>query len=605
MTAVIGEQALNEFRGGLTGCRGLDLLNQNGGRLLVQLPVGVGKSRWIDAITLEALGGGDYDLVVVLSPTRQLINERAPLRSPPPGARVVNLRPRPSRKCGPDRDAAWKKYEAAGLGALGRVEVCGPCPLRGKCFWPGQYGRGLKGARLVYATQAHLERSRGFLASLRAWAGAERPLTLLDEISFLGKSFEGVVRADDLGRFLRALRLSAGGAGVPPLRHRAWVRLVEALQGASTRDLQAGDWRPPPMGHRWAAAVQRAGLRRFGADFRYLGHALAEFGHSPVGSRLRDAAGDVRYSARPYVGDCLVFSGTADPALARYRLGKDLASPFAGHRFAHPGTRWYNLASPAGTRQYFARHAPQALDFFAALVARRASEGKRVLLVAKKCFVELCAAGLNERLRPHGLEVVTGGWSEQRLAAPGVVPLINYGLIGTNLFEGFDAAYCLTGYYVHGGAVNACLQDLTRRDLRLPIKVETAGSPLRRRASAADPDDRYHDVARLAQPALELQEHAAVVQAVGRVRPFTRPREVVTFQMAELPGVAYDAEFRTLAEARRHFGVPTRRASRAADLAGRVRALRLRGLTQAEAAAELGVSTRTVRRHERGPAGPP
>ena len=64
----------------------------------------------------------------------------------------------------------------------------------------------------------------------------------------------------------------------------------------------------------------------------------------------------------------------------------------------------------------------------------------------------------------------------------------------------------MTSYYVDEGVVDQCLQDLTRRDLRVPIRIETVGDPKRRRAGVVDPDDRFYDVAGLAQPALELKE---------------------------------------------------------------------------------------------------
>jgi DNA-binding NarL/FixJ family response regulator len=94
-----------------------------------------------------------------------------------------------------------------------------------------------------------------------------------------------------------------------------------------------------------------------------------------------------------------------------------------------------------------------------------------------------------------------------------------------------------------------------------------------------------------------------VVQAVGRVRPFTRPREVITFQMAQLPGVTYDTEFATLGEAREFFAVASRRQQKQADLAARVAELRCQGLSQAETAARLGVTERTVRNYEKGRTG--
>src|SRR5262249_70530 len=158
--------------------------------------------------------------------------------------------------------------------------------------------------------------------------------------------------------------------------------------------------------------------------------------------------------------------------------------------------------------------------------------------------------------------------------------LINYGMIGTNLFEHFDAVYCLTGFYVHEGVVNECLQDITREDLRLPIKIETIGNPKRRVASVVDPAHRYYDTARHVQAALAFQEDNGVMQAVGRVRPFTRPREVITFQMAELPGVTYDAEFTTLAEARRCFRIESGRETKKATRAAQIEALRRSGLSQ-------------------------
>src|SRR5262249_47380086 len=112
-TRIASEEGLAEFRARLTGRYGLELLRRHGGRALVQLPVGVAKSRWIDEIPVEAATSGAYDVVVVLCPTRRLIEERAPLRSPPPGTKVVKIRPRPSRRCGRRRNAQWKLHEAA------------------------------------------------------------------------------------------------------------------------------------------------------------------------------------------------------------------------------------------------------------------------------------------------------------------------------------------------------------------------------------------------------------------------------------------------------------------------------------------------------------
>jgi hypothetical protein len=599
-TAIRGEAALADFRARLTGRYGLELVRQHGGRAEVQLPVGVGKSRWMDAITFEAATKNVYDLVVVLAPTRQLVEERAPLRSPPVGLKVINIRPRPARRCGRRRNAQWKLYDAAGMAALGREEICGTCPRLAKCYWPRQYGKSLRNARIVYATQSHLERDPSFLISLRSWVRADRMLTLLDETNFIAASQEETITAAELQQFIESLRQASPGRGFDRT-HQRWRSLAELLAEASTVGLQEGRWRAPPIPPAWAAAVQRTGVRRYGTAYRFPAYRLSQLRYSPTESRRRGEGGAIQFAARPYVGDCLIFSGTADPEFTAYRLGKGLASPFSGLTFSHPGTRWYNIASPIGARRYFARHAPQLLDFFAGLVVRRAAEGRRALLVVKKLFAAWCANELAERFAALGadLRVVTEGWTEGLLQDPRVVPLITFGMIGTNLFEHFDVVYCLSGFYVHEGVVNQCLQDVIREDLRLPIRIETVGSPKRRLATVADPAHRFYDIAPLAQPALEQQEHHVVVQAVGRVRPFTRPREVITFQMGALPGVAYDAEFRTLGEARRAFGILSRREQKAADLADKIAVLRGGHKSQVEVAKALGISVRTVRNYER------
>jgi hypothetical protein len=603
ITVIRGEQALAEFRQGLTGRRGLDLLAQSNGRVLVQLPVGIGKSWWLDEITIAALGV--YALVLIFCPTRRLIEERRPLIEPPRHLKIVKLRRRPSKRCGPARDHAWKAYETRNLGALGRAEICDSCPLRRGCFWPDQYGEGLEGARLIYATQTHLDRAPGFIETLRDRAGAATSLALIDESNAIATPARSVITSDDLLRFHETLEATTLDDEQLGRYHQKWTAAVAMLQEASTADLQDHNWRFPRVRADWAVQVQRTGVRHFGDDFRFPGFALNHFARSAIETRRRGEHGEIEFANRIITGDCIIFSGTTNTAFAQHRLGGELATPFSDYRFVHPETRFWNLASSIGTRRFFSRNAAQVLDFFAALVAQRVAVGKRVLLIGKKRFIPACAAGLNQRFVELGAElrVQTEGWTTESLQDRAVVPLIGYGMIGTNIFEDFDAAYCLSGYYVNEPIVNQCVQDLVRRDLEVPITIETVGIPKRRRARVVDPEHRFYDVAKLVQPALEFREANVVVQAIGRVRPFSRPREIITFQMGELPGVTYDAEFTTLGAARRHFGIPGRQERRKAARKAAIADLRAKGHTQAETARTLGISERTVRTYENPPTG--
>ncbi len=458
---------------------------------------------------------------------------------------------------------------------------------------------------MIYATHAHFGWAPDFATQLAGWASADRVLTLLDEVGFAATSFRRRVTHRDLALFADVLDAMPHGREIVP--DRDWGYLARLLLRAPTADLRSTAWRLPFFSLKWAIAVQASGWAAHGEQFRFLGHDLQQFGRSPLESRERHANGDLSFAAPPAVrGDIAIFSGTALPEFLRFRLGRDLACPFAGYRFGHPGTRWYNIASRLGMRTHFPGNADQVLDFFAGLVSRRLGEGRRPLLIAKKRFVGLCAAGLRRRLgeyHPSPVEIATGDWDTIDLMRPDVIPLINFGLIGTNLFECFDCAYCLTGFYVNPEIVDTILQDVLASDGHLPITITTEGSPRRRRARVADPRQRIYDVNRLAQYALDQQEHDVVLQAVGRVRPYTRPREVITFQCAAHPQLDYDREFNSIEEARRFFEIPTRRERERDRNADRVRAAQQAGMTQREAAAALQLGRSTVKRYWNQPPG--
>lgn len=601
MILVSGDEELRAFREAWTGTRILELLGEYGGRMRIDWAVGVGKSTSIDQTIEAAVRGGRYDLVLALFPTRRVIDERAWIKERPRGVKVVNLRPRPRKHCGKERDKAWQDFERRELGALGRITICGACPRRSGCFWPRQYGKHLCSARVIFGTQAHLERAPSFILQIASWTRADRILVLLDEANFIMKSYGRRIRHEDLVRFVEVLELL--GLRTRSTRHREWAERCRLLLSATTPDLRDPAWQLRRFSTSWALAVQQLGVATHGDRFKFIAYDVLQFGYSPIPSRERDERGQISFAAPPHLNvDFVIYSGTAHPAFAAYRLGKDFKSPFSEYRFLHPETRWFNIASSLGTRRFFKKNAPQILDFFAGLVARRLKEGRRPLLVAKKCFVAECVAGLEDRFRDLGLggvRVVTGNWSRVDLSNPAIVPLISFGTIGTNLFEQFDCAFCLTGYYVTEDVLDTVLQDLLASDCHIPLRIRTEGRPRRRTAGVRDAKDEFVDLHPLAQLALDQLEMDVVLQAVGRVRPYTRPREVITFQCGGHPQLDYTAEFNCLGEARSFFGIPSARARKVATTRARIMALKADGFVQRKAAGEIGISLSTIKRYWR------
>jgi len=588
---------LQLLRAKLDGAALLGRLDELGGKFLVSAPIGAGKSFAVDSVIRAAVGR--YSLIVALSPTREVQSEREMVRQPPDGLKVVVLRPRPSGDCGKELDRRWKIYERNALSLLGRAELCGGCDRVETCFWPLQYSvRYLEGARVIFGTQSHLERSPYFLSQMQQATCAEgRVLVILDESRCVMARARRSIPRRNIEMYIDALstlRRVRGG------RHHNLIYQSTLLLSANTSDLRSTDWDVGrPSSSKWELAAQRAGVDKYGAEFRDIAHDFNLFAHSPLTSRERGDDGSVIFAVTPFLGvDTLIMSGTSNPEFIAHRLGMVLPDPFSGLRIFHPGTDWTNIASRIGMRKFFPSNFPQICDFFASLVSKRLSEGKRPLLIVKKRFKELTLRKMQQRLRELGREdarVVDGYAADADLSAPWTVPIISFGSIGTNRFEDFKAAYCVSGFYASGPDVENLLQEVRASDYRIAVDLRSEGFPPRRIAGAANAADRIYDVHRIADLARKELEDDVVVQAVGRVRPFTKPREIVTFQCAELPGV--DREFTSLAEVRRFFGVASRREAKRDATAAAVAAAKEEGITRKEAARRIGVSPRTVRRH--------
>jgi hypothetical protein len=609
-TLYSGDEALAKFRQSLTGPYAFDLLATSGGRLLIQLPVGIGKSEWMIRIIDHALNTAcEHDLVVVLVPRWDVLNElkaRLPATVTP-----VVLQPRPRKRCGP-LDAAWVKYEQTGCGLLGREELCGHCPRRKKCPWPDQYGDKLNGVKLILATQHHLVLNPQFIDQLRQATGAERVLLLLDESDLLLKPADKLITVTDLERFIAAQEavLSATASPMPAMKN--WLELSQLLPLTRTEDLQEGQWRFSPFDGSWAVAVQSEGRQKYGNDFRFLGYDLRHFRRSDILSREKLPNGDIRFAVLPDLGnEFIIFSGSMARELARYRLDPNhrrptLLSPFERHEFRHPQTKWYNIGSFEGAASLFPKNAERILDFFAAKIAANIQAGKRTLLICRKRFRDFCSAELTRRLQElgyHDVRIVTKGWDRLTLDNPRLLPLITYGICGVNRFEHFDAAHCLTGYYINDSILIRTVYDIDATTDRFPITIRSEGTPRRRIAHVELPDQREPITPLIAQEVLVQKEADVVLQAVGRVRPFTRPREIITFQADILPGVTYSFAFPSIAGIRSYFQIPTRGELKRQNLATRIAELRQQGRTQEEAGSQLGICARTVKRYEQAARG--
>ncbi|MEO6595304.1 MAG: hypothetical protein ABIP94_11175 [Planctomycetota bacterium] len=595
---LIREDGLGDFRRDYLAPEVLLALVERHVRCLVRLPVGVGKSHAVDGLLESPRLFEEFAFVVYAAPTWRILRERRIVRG---DAKIavpwMLMRPRPKDWCA-DYDDLWGHYERRSCSTYAKATLCRECQRLGRtvspCAWPTQFSR-VKDQRLLFLTEQQLMLNRALIPMLRSLIDGGRILVVLDEARMLDSDFEVAIADEHLADFSRVL------AAIPTdATYSQWIGTIDAIRerrGLHDRlDL-------PPWLHRDAFVIQQAGVGMFGDAFRYIGYDLSLLASSHSSERWSCADG-IKFIGRPFLNcHVLLLSAHLSGDYAGERLGcGPLASPFETIRFQHSRTRILNLRNRAGADRYFFRNHRQILDTIAVLIARNVQVGITTLLISRKKSKELSARYLSQRLAGWGIDVRFlcedyGTLPEQ--PQPQIVPVIHYGILGVNDFTDYQAAYCINGYYISSRELTRAAQESIPKGLRATLSIDSQPDKVRRAkvSKGADPGGVLAHTASIYLRKLELDP---VVQAAGRVRFATKPREVIFFQMADLePLVGPHEVVGSLAQLRRSLGI---RAAREVDdrleTTALDRAIQA-GATAKQAADELGISLSTARRRLR------
>jgi len=600
LPAVIDERQLAGFRARALAPAALyEHVPQDESVLLINLPPGVGKSVAAQALVGHALER-NHDLVIYVAPTRAIIDELTVIQQIPAGVAIV-LEPRPQHLCG-DLGAEWKSLEARGCAALAKATLCKGCSQYdqngGSCTWPRQMDLIGPGTRLVVLTEQYLHLNPLLIPKIRQKVGAKRSLVIFDEALFLTSAVRRRFTRADLLRFRTALETACNDTDVAKAGIERWIENIDfLLDGEVPLDGLERFW---PSRLRYGVLdVQRAGHNSFGSDFRYLAPDL-ELLNSPVttGQWHDNETFEIAVRVDTVGSDVVIMAPYLEPEIVEERLARPVIRLFPNTVFRHSKTRVVNISDPVGAARSLQHpdHFGRVVDFFIALVLRNAKQGRRTVLVARKLFlvrikerVEQTSAALGQPLAC----ILPGKSKPFENCTPEEIPLINFGIVGVNSLETFDAIYCIGAYYARADQLNAVYQQASPPASRLPIAVRTEGR--RRQTYAADAafDTRFH--AHRAAATHRMLERRIVLQAVGRVRPFTSPAEVILFQCDDLADeLGAIEEFQTLAAARHAWKVPTSAQLRRAALGKQVRRRQQAGESLRSIAADLRIAPSTA-----------
>jgi hypothetical protein len=452
---------------------------------------------------------------------------------------------------------------------------------------------------LVFCTEQQFMVIRSLLHLLRERTGARRVLVILDEARLLDASFEVKINATDMERFSKVLAGLDRPHGLPSRVARAWKSGIDQISRAGTKSLGDTRFELPGGLNAHSYRIQKAGIRRFGGEFRYLGYELIQFCFSRQEERWKSDDGTVHFTARPYLGcHLLVLSAHLRADYVAHRLGiSHIASPFERTRFCHTGTRILNLHARLGADCYFSNNRKQILDSVAVLIARNVLNGRTTLLISRKKSKQLCIEHLAEKLAGWGIAVRFEHEDYGSLPNPPdpkTIPVVHYGILGVNDFSEYESAYCMNSFYVSDRELNQRVQDSEPERFRVRLKI-VSGSQLTRRVALVRPSAHDRHLLRLSDMYLRQLEVHPVIQAAGRVRFMTRPREVILFQMHDLAReVGSCQEVASLASLRQMLGVPSATEIDEAIETVKLERLVQGGATVEQAGSRLGISERTA-----------
>lgn len=592
---IITEQTLDRFRAEFLSPETLFRKIPTDGRaLLVDAPPGVGKTKAAHGLIPVALRQG-YDLVVYVAPTRALLTELA--ESPGfPGLSSVTLilEPRPRTRCG-SLDANWVELEHSGCAGLAKLTLCQSCPHLEHCGWVDQMDRITPDTRLVVLTEQYLSINPSFLKSILSRTNATNPLVILDEASFLTQNQTRKVSISDLRVFKATLAVVAGNDTSVEPDLSGIIRDIDTL----LETLESPEEWPEFDSYTLDSCsidIQTAGVSLYGAEFKNISQDLSLLSRLRIESRwLKD--GEIHYQNLVDTRKMavVIFSPYLPIPVVEERLGRDAVLAFEPHIFRHSESRFINILDPIGSLRTLSQetHFGRTCDFFGALLLKLHSERRRSVIVAKKSLVPKIISHLEELFGSLGVNVkVVSDLSKiDPLSLDCVV--INYGILGVNSLQGYDAIFCIGGYYAREDLILETYWQLVPHDERQDLSISSADGRRKIVPKLPGLGRRYH--ARRAQVTLEMLERRVVLQAIGRVRPLTTPALVVLFQREDFSDVLGEVEvITTLAQARKLWGVPTRAEMRTGALAQELRLLTGEGRSIRTLAKDLAVSKSTV-----------
>ena len=559
-TLFISEERLESFRGAhLSTGSILDLLKHNK-HVQLKVPMGVGKTQAIDNLISSKETFNTFSRVIYLAPTHKILNERElKLKKYYKKKDYIILKPRPRTLCGP-LNSQWSIYEKNGLSLKGKEELCSICINKRTCNWRKPLTKKIKQKKIVLATEQNLIIDPLFLKKIENTSAANKSLFAFDEAKLANNLFHIKISKQQLRNFLDCLQILQRKAGRDTKIIQVWITQLKRLINSNHINLQK-EFNFISGLQNFALELQNIGVSKFGSEFRYIAYELESFKSSKKHERWWAPYGVLVYIARPFIENHTLFlTANTPPSYLADRFGIDnIYSPFQEIKFYHSKTTIYNIKNGAGAKKYFKKNKSHILNFFARLIRQNIINDKKTFLVSKEIFKADVAAYLKKVLLSWGLEIEfpIDSISIAKIKTPSatVIPIIHFGEIGTNNLTDYECCYCVCSYNIPEQILSDAIQSTVPPSFKTKVKILLDSK--RNREPVVESKFWYSKIARVAKDYHFVFEIDPVLQAVGRCRFITKPREVILFQSYDFNSEFKTiVEFKTIKEAEGYFKLP-------------------------------------------------
>lgn len=573
------------------------------GSALVAVSVGFGKTMLAQSILSSPHFLRDYDIIIYVTDTHAILNEVVEGLSNKLSPEIIHiLQPRPKKLCGSE-NKRWSCLEKSGNSAYAKNKICRTCENKDMCTWVNQLSiNSLMGKKVILGVADYLKLNN----LLPGLTSKKRVLLIIDESKLITGKLVSPIYKHQIVIWRDTLNdlISGSYSKLNPSQKEIIELYIDAAVNCFDKPSLDRLNPLPPICSPLNIIIQSHGLQRL-QEFIYLGYEFYKLSRCHSSWRWSDRDnGSIYYRDSVDISSTnfIILSANLNEEIAKHRLDHtNIKNCLPEFDLLPPESKFYNIQSSSGSKKHFIKKRDSLFYTFAWFIHERIKLNKKILLISKKCFLDIIKKELPQvfyELFNYKINIIVKGFDTSSFAENTNIPLINYGIQGINTFKTFDCALCLNSYYLNSTMLKEKFEETLPCPDGFEFSIKTPNGRRRIYPKVFGPDAKYSR--NLANQILFQFETAIIEQVIGRIRPLTIPgKEVVFFNRNSYSPIIEKnvTTFNSIREFAKYFNIPASNSLHTNQVKEMVIELSSAGYTKLEISKEVKRSLSTVYRY--------